>query len=79
MSTSLITSTISGKSESLVTTKPVLIAWRLWKKKEDLALHVHFAKLLIECAKANQLAALQTLDLHPGLLNRPWGEFVLCR
>ena len=32
-------------------------------------------ELLTECLQANQAAALQTLDLHPGLLNdRWWGE-----
>ena len=33
----------------------------------------HFRQLLNECVLANQPAALQTLDLHPGLLNEPWG------
>ena len=30
-------------------------------------------QLLTECVEANQAAALQTLDLHPGLLNERWG------
>ena len=34
----------------------------------------HLRQLLTECAQANQAAALQTLDLHPGLLNERWGE-----
>ena len=29
-------------------------------------------QLLTFCVQANQPAALQTLDLHPGLLNEPW-------
>ena len=33
----------------------------------------HFRQLLTECVLANQAAALQTLDLHPGLLNERWG------
>ena len=33
----------------------------------------HFRQLLTECAQANQAAALQTLDLHPGLINELWG------
>ena len=33
----------------------------------------HFRQLLTECVQANQAAALQTLDLHPGLLNERWG------
>ena len=33
----------------------------------------HLRQLLTECYKANQAAALQTLDLHPGLLNERWG------
>jgi hypothetical protein len=33
----------------------------------------HLRQLLTECAEANQAAALQTLDLHPGLLNERWG------
>ena len=33
----------------------------------------HFRQLLTECVEANQAAALQTLDLHPGLLNERWG------
>ena len=33
----------------------------------------HLRQLLTECLQANQAAALQTLDLHPGLLNKRWG------
>ena len=33
----------------------------------------HFRQLLTDCVLANQAAALQTLDLHPGLLNERWG------
>jgi len=33
----------------------------------------HSRQLYIECLEANQAAALQTLDLHPGLLNERWG------
>ena len=33
----------------------------------------HLRQLLTECIEANQAAALQTLDLHPGLLNKQWG------
>ena len=33
----------------------------------------HLPQLLTECAQANQAAALQTLDSHPGLLNERWG------
>ena len=33
----------------------------------------HLRQLLTECLQANQAAALQTLDLHPGLLNEQWG------
>ena len=39
----------------------------LWEEPE------HLRQLLTECAQANQPAALQTLDLHPGLLNERWG------
>ena len=38
---------------------------------QDWAEPEHFRQLLTECA--NQAAALQTLDLHPGLLNERWG------
>ena len=34
----------------------------------------HFRQLLTESVLANQAAALQTLDLHPGLLNERWGR-----
>jgi hypothetical protein len=34
--------------------------------------HENFRQLLTECVEANQAAALQTLDLHPGLLNERW-------
>ena len=39
----------------------------------------HLRQLLTECAEANQPAALQTLDLHSGLLNERWegGDFVV--
>ena len=33
----------------------------------------HLRQFLTECVQANQAAALQTLDLHPGLLNERWG------
>ena len=33
----------------------------------------HLRQLLTECAQANQPAALQTQDSHPGLINEPWG------
>ena len=33
----------------------------------------HLRQLLTECLQANQAAALQTLDLHPGLLTERWG------
>ena len=33
----------------------------------------HLRQFLTECVLANQAAALQTLDLHPGLLNEQWG------
>jgi len=33
----------------------------------------HLRQLLTDCVLANQAAALQTLDLHPGLLNERWG------
>jgi Ankyrin repeats (many copies) len=32
----------------------------------------HLRQLLTACVQANQAAALQTLDLHPGLLNERW-------
>ena len=41
--------------------------------EEDWVEPEHFRQLLTECAEANQAAALQTLDLHPGLLNERWG------
>ena len=32
----------------------------------------HLRQLLTDCVQANQAAALQTVDLHPGLLNERW-------
>ena len=32
-----------------------------------------FRQFLTDCTEANQTAALQTLDLHPGLLKKRWG------
>ena len=40
--------------------------WADWVEPE------HLRQLLTDCAEANQPAALQTLDLHPGLLNERW-------
>ena len=60
----------SSSATELPITRPGGMANQGWVEPE------HFRQLPTECALANQAAALQTLDLHPGLLNERWeGEY----